>query len=69
MYLQAAQQSAEFLQTQLYDGQGVIASSMSGSANDSCAVGSTQFPWNSGIMIEQLAILTSITESNSTQNL
>ncbi|KAJ7824493.1 hypothetical protein B0H13DRAFT_1919098 [Mycena leptocephala] len=64
--VQAAQQSAEFLQTQLYD---VIASSMSGSANDSCAVGSTQFPWNSGIMIEQLAILTSITESNSTQNL
>jgi hypothetical protein len=69
MYLQAAQQSAEFLQTQFYDSQGVLATGMFGSAAGSSAIGSTLFPWNSGIMIEHLAILTSITQSNSSQTL
>ncbi|KAJ7824491.1 hypothetical protein B0H13DRAFT_1519811, partial [Mycena leptocephala] len=60
MYLEAAQQSAAFLHSHLFGSQGVIEESM-GRVKDSCAVNSDLDPWNSGLMIEALAILISIT--------
>jgi hypothetical protein len=69
MYLQAAAQSAQFLQSHLLASQGVVEESISGRANDSCQGSSTLLPWNSGLLIEQLAVLTSITANTTTQAL
>ncbi|KAJ7469022.1 hypothetical protein FB451DRAFT_1255579 [Mycena latifolia] len=68
-YLQAAQQSTEFIQAHLYNIKNVVQDSISGRANDSCAVASTIEPYNSGLMIEALAILASISPNASTQAL
>ncbi len=69
MYLQAAAQSAQFLQSHLLTSQGVVEESISARANDSCGGSSTLLPWNSGLLIEQLAMLASITANATTQAL
>ncbi|KAJ7468986.1 hypothetical protein FB451DRAFT_1255438 [Mycena latifolia] len=70
MYLQAATESAEFIHAHLYNVQNVVQDSISARANDSCSASSIVGPYNSGLMIEGLAILSSINRNNaSTQNL
>ncbi|KAJ7117075.1 hypothetical protein C8R44DRAFT_738935 [Mycena epipterygia] len=69
MYLQAAEASTDFIQAHLCNVQNAVQDSISGRANDSCAVSSLMEPYNSGLMIEGLAILASITQNASTQAL
>ncbi|KAJ6473979.1 hypothetical protein C8R47DRAFT_1221239 [Mycena vitilis] len=58
MYLDAAQQSTTFMQTQLLNTGNVVQDGISGNA--SCHVSSVIEPYNSGLMLESLAILASI---------
>ncbi|KAJ7115437.1 hypothetical protein C8R44DRAFT_880736 [Mycena epipterygia] len=69
IYLRAAEESTEFIRTHLTDSQSIILDSISGRANDSCAVSSILEPYNSGLMIEGLSTLASITKNASTQAL
>ncbi|KAJ7117084.1 hypothetical protein C8R44DRAFT_627361, partial [Mycena epipterygia] len=69
IYLQAAGQSADFIHAHLYNVQNIVQDSISARANDSCAASSLIEPYNSGLMIEGLAILNSITNNASTQSL
>ncbi|KAJ7117073.1 hypothetical protein C8R44DRAFT_592064, partial [Mycena epipterygia] len=69
MYLEAAEQSTDFIHAHLFNIQNVVLDSISGRANDSCALASFIEPYNSGLMIEGLAILASITQNASTQAL
>ncbi|KAJ6489400.1 hypothetical protein DFH09DRAFT_1105426 [Mycena vulgaris] len=70
-YLQAANDSANFLLSHLFDPRNIIQSFIS--ANDTsdptCGVVSNEDPNESGVMIEGLSILSSISKSDSTQNL
>ncbi|KAF7365901.1 Glycoside hydrolase family 76 protein [Mycena venus] len=67
MYLSAAKASADFLQAHLLNVQNVVQDTISGRANDSCALlqKTVEASYNSGIMIEGLAILYSITGNTS----
>ncbi|KAJ7619856.1 hypothetical protein DFH06DRAFT_1235184 [Mycena polygramma] len=69
MYLQAAQESTAFMSSQFFNTQNIALDGISGRANDSCVVSPILEPYNSGLMIESLAILASVTQSNSTQTL
>ncbi|KAJ7114693.1 hypothetical protein C8R44DRAFT_629916, partial [Mycena epipterygia] len=69
VYLQAAEQSTDFIHAHLFNAQHVVLDSISGNANDSCALTSIMESYNSGLMIEGLAILASITQNVSTQAL
>jgi hypothetical protein len=70
MFLQAAQESTEFIHAHLYSIQNIVQDSISASASDLCAVGSPIIkPYNSGLMIEALAVLASITQNSTTQAL
>ncbi|KAJ7151866.1 hypothetical protein C8R43DRAFT_1190492 [Mycena crocata] len=68
-YLQAAQESTDFIHAHLYNIQNVVQDSISAAASDSCAVSSPIEPYNSGLMIEALAVLASITQNSTTQAL
>jgi predicted alpha-1,6-mannanase (GH76 family) len=68
-YLQAAEQSATFIQAHLLSIENVVQDTISGRANDSCALHGGPVPYNSGLMIEALAILASITKNATTQAL
>ncbi|KAG7443182.1 uncharacterized protein BT62DRAFT_1009785 [Guyanagaster necrorhizus] len=68
-YLNAAIESATFIHSHLYNVENVVQDSISARKNDSCSVGSGTHPYNSGLFIEGLAILTSISGNASTQTL
>ncbi|KAJ7652819.1 hypothetical protein DFH06DRAFT_1330913 [Mycena polygramma] len=69
MYLQAANKSADFIHAHFYNVRNIVQPFMSAS-NDStgCEVVSAVDPTNSGLMIEGLAILWSLTQDSVTQN-
>ncbi|KAJ7124370.1 hypothetical protein C8R44DRAFT_852259 [Mycena epipterygia] len=71
MYLQAARDSANFIHAHLYSVQNVVQDSIFAGANDSCAPSVTNVleSYNSGLMIEGLAILYSITQNASIHDL
>ncbi|KAJ7923590.1 hypothetical protein B0H13DRAFT_2655064 [Mycena leptocephala] len=69
MYLQAAQQSTEFIRAHLVNNQNIAQDGMSGRASDSCLVSSIIEPYNSGLMMEGLATIASIHQDASTRNL
>ncbi|PBK61086.1 hypothetical protein ARMSODRAFT_1025986 [Armillaria solidipes] len=68
-YLDAAIESANFIQSHLFDPSNIVLNSVSSKSNESCSVNSTVFSYNSGIFIEGLAILASITRNTSTEAL
>ncbi|KAJ6556200.1 hypothetical protein B0H19DRAFT_1377024 [Mycena capillaripes] len=67
MYLNAAKASADFIHAHLYSVQNVVQDTISGRASDSCALGqeTVEASYNSGVFIEGLAILYSITQNTS----
>jgi hypothetical protein len=69
-YLVAATESADFIRSQLYNVRNIVQPDISASASDSpCEVFSDTTPFESGLMIEGLAVLTSLTNNVSMQNL
>jgi uncharacterized protein YyaL (SSP411 family) len=67
-YLDAAKESAAFIQTQLYNNDSLVLQSISASQNDSCKVlNDAVNSFNSGLFIEGLAVLVSITQDATTQ--
>ncbi|KAF7290159.1 Glycoside hydrolase family 76 protein [Mycena indigotica] len=63
-YLAAAAQSMTFIHSHLYNAQGLIENDVSARAGDNCAVGIPDLlPYNSGLVMEGLAILYSITKN------
>ncbi|KAJ7794260.1 hypothetical protein B0H14DRAFT_2532926 [Mycena olivaceomarginata] len=69
-YLQAATESANFIRSHLYNVRNIVQPDISASASDSpCEVFSDTTPFESGLMIEGLAVLTSLTNNVSMQNL
>ncbi|PBK61088.1 hypothetical protein ARMSODRAFT_845346, partial [Armillaria solidipes] len=68
-YLDAAIESANFIQSHLLNLSNVILDSVSSMSNESCSVDSTVHSYNSGIFIEGLVILADITRSTSTESL
>ncbi|KAJ7488237.1 hypothetical protein FB451DRAFT_1226753 [Mycena latifolia] len=71
LYLQAAVESADFIHSHLYNIGNIVQDYISaGAVNETeCQVISSTAPTNSGLMIEGLAILASVTKNSSTQNL
>ncbi|KAJ7277179.1 hypothetical protein C8J57DRAFT_1308709 [Mycena rebaudengoi] len=69
MFLQAAEESAQFIHAHLYNIANVVQDSISANESASCAIGSPVAPYNSGLMIEGLSILNSIAKNASTQKL
>ncbi|PBK86059.1 hypothetical protein ARMGADRAFT_542026 [Armillaria gallica] len=68
-YLDAAIESANFIQSHLLNPSNVVLDSVSSMSNESCPVNSTVHSYNSGIFIEGLVILADITRSASTESL
>ncbi|KAJ7438785.1 hypothetical protein B0H11DRAFT_1884242 [Mycena galericulata] len=70
MYLQAATEAADFFHNHLLNALNEVQDIISGRVNDSCSNNSPDlFPWNSGLMIEGLSILYSITGNATVQEL
>jgi hypothetical protein len=67
MYLQAASDAADFIRAHLYTGSHLIQDTISVRQNDSCDVDTYTDPEYSGLVIEGLSILFSITKKASTQ--
>ncbi|KAJ7055700.1 hypothetical protein C8F01DRAFT_1157357 [Mycena amicta] len=66
IYLTAALQSMSFIHAHLYNVQNVVQDLISGRANDSCSISSVDIlPYNSGLMIEGLSVLYSISGNAS----
>ncbi|KAJ6452642.1 hypothetical protein C8R45DRAFT_1223443 [Mycena sanguinolenta] len=69
-YLQAAKDSANFIQSQLYTNNSFVLQAISGSANDTCKVlDDSVNSFNSGLFIEGLAVLVSQTQNATMQTL
>ncbi|KAJ6528130.1 hypothetical protein B0H19DRAFT_969317, partial [Mycena capillaripes] len=69
-YLDAAKKSAAFIQTHLYNANGLVLEIMSASQNDSCkTIDDSVDSFNSGLFIEGLAVLVSLTSDVPTQTL
>ncbi|KAJ6527431.1 hypothetical protein B0H19DRAFT_1007144 [Mycena capillaripes] len=69
MYLDAATESADFVQAHLYNRHNLVQDSISSRANDSCAVNEVVGPYNSGLMIHELGILADITGNATMRDL
>ncbi|KAJ6580480.1 hypothetical protein DFH09DRAFT_1360556 [Mycena vulgaris] len=70
LYHQAANESANFIRSHLYNVRNIVQPDISASASDSpCEVFSDTTPFESGLMIEGLSVLSSITNDVSIQNL
>ncbi|KAK7053556.1 glycoside hydrolase family 76 protein [Favolaschia claudopus] len=70
VYLQAATNSADFIRTQLYNPRNIVQPFMSARQNTTgCQIAGDIDPTDSGLMIEGLSILYSITKDATTQNL
>ncbi|KAJ7342472.1 hypothetical protein DFH08DRAFT_874337 [Mycena albidolilacea] len=65
LYLDAAKASADFIRAHLYNANNIVQDSISARANDSCAEAASEFSSDSGVVIEGLAILYSITHNAS----
>jgi uncharacterized protein YyaL (SSP411 family) len=65
LYLDAAKASADFIRAHLYNVNNIVQDSISARANDSCAEAASEFSSDSGVVIEGLAILYSITHNVS----
>ncbi|KAF7337078.1 Glycoside hydrolase family 76 protein [Mycena venus] len=69
MYLTAAIQAQNFLYAHLMNVLNQVQDSISGRANDSCSLSNIIEPYNSGLMIEGLAVLYSISGNATIQTL
>jgi hypothetical protein len=70
MYLQAANESADFIRSHLYNFRGIVQETITVDVNDALACQVVNlYPISSGLMIEGLSILASITNSASTEKL
>ncbi|KAF7368573.1 Glycoside hydrolase family 76 protein [Mycena venus] len=70
VYLQAATESANFIRAHLYDVRNIVQPDISASTKDSpCEVFTDTTPFESGLMIESLSVLSSITNDTSWQKL
>ncbi|KAF7290160.1 Glycoside hydrolase family 76 protein [Mycena indigotica] len=69
-YLSAAVQSMSFIRAHLYNGEGLVIDGMSASATDNCALSTLGLlPYNSGLMVEGLAVLYSISHNTTYRNM
>ncbi|KAK0495194.1 hypothetical protein EDD18DRAFT_1393864 [Armillaria luteobubalina] len=68
-YLDAAVSSATFIQSHLSDAKHVVQDNISARQSDSCSTSSEISPYNSGLFIEGLAILDSISGNATIQSL
>ncbi|KAK0213933.1 hypothetical protein IW262DRAFT_1466494 [Armillaria fumosa] len=68
-YLDAAVSSATFIQSHLSNAKHVVQDNISARKSDSCSASSATSPYNSGLFIEGLTILDSISENATTQTL
>jgi len=71
-YLEAAAQSVDFVQNQLYNAQNknIVEDNISASSKDSCSKSnSPAIPYNVGLTIEGLAIYVSVTQDATKQQL
>ncbi|KAJ7135243.1 hypothetical protein C8R43DRAFT_956081 [Mycena crocata] len=59
-YLKATTESADFIQSHLFNVRKIVQDTISARENDSCAVSASIAPTNSGVMIQGLAILSSM---------
>nr|GAT49675.1 glycoside hydrolase family 76 protein [Mycena chlorophos] len=67
IYLEAARQSLAFLQAHLYStSQNLVLDTIGAKAGSSCTAASTLYPKNTGLLLEGLAVLNSITENSTT---
>ncbi|KAJ7238219.1 hypothetical protein C8J57DRAFT_1478711 [Mycena rebaudengoi] len=66
MYLQAAGESADFINAHLDNSANIVLDGLSARKSDSCVPNNIIKPYNSGLAIEGLAILASITRNNAT---
>ncbi|KAJ7617256.1 hypothetical protein FB45DRAFT_711786, partial [Roridomyces roridus] len=64
-YLQAAEEAAAFIQTHLSNPGGFVQEQMQIHDQDACFVWPSSVPTNSGLMIEGLSILYSITRNTT----
>ncbi|KAK7034773.1 hypothetical protein VNI00_012180 [Paramarasmius palmivorus] len=62
-YLIAAKSTANFVRSQLYMGQGLIASTISGSAKDQCVLDRRAQGYNNGIAIQGISLFNAVTSS------
>ncbi|KAF7288979.1 Glycoside hydrolase family 76 protein [Mycena indigotica] len=69
LYLSAAIESMSFIRSHLYNAQGLVLDGISARANDSCAIGGGLMSYNSGLMIEGLAVLYSVSKNTSYINM
>ncbi|KAF7332875.1 Glycoside hydrolase family 76 protein [Mycena venus] len=68
-YLQAANKSANFIHSHLYNLRNIVQNSISTDIRDNCTVQPSTDPSSSGVMVEGLSILSSITNNGSTQEI
>uniref|UniRef100_A0A0W0FBU1 Glycoside hydrolase family 76 protein n=1 Tax=Moniliophthora roreri TaxID=221103 RepID=A0A0W0FBU1_MONRR len=66
-YLEAAKQSMDFIRHHLYFTDGLVRDGISARQNDSCGTFDFINPYNSGLTIEGLAILASVTQDSAMQ--
>ncbi|KAJ7832726.1 hypothetical protein B0H13DRAFT_2370794 [Mycena leptocephala] len=69
MYLQAAMESVQFVHAHLLHTDNVVRDGLSGSASHSCSTNLLLEPYNSGLIIQGLAVLGDITGNCTIQNL
>ncbi|KAJ7691629.1 hypothetical protein B0H17DRAFT_1011041, partial [Mycena rosella] len=69
IYLQAAKQTADFIFAHLINGVNQVLDAIDSSSNSSCDPGPTLKPFNSGVVIEGLSVLYSITGNTTIQTL
>ncbi|KAJ7351410.1 hypothetical protein DFH08DRAFT_957722 [Mycena albidolilacea] len=69
LYLQAANESADFIHSHLFNARNIVQDYIFTDSDRACEVQTSVDPTSSGLMIEGLSILASITNSTSTRNL
>ncbi|KAJ7493806.1 hypothetical protein FB451DRAFT_1491225 [Mycena latifolia] len=69
IYLEAATQSADFIHAHLYNVRNMVQDGIDARANMSCSIEPVEASYNSGLMIEGLAVLYSITHNSSIHDL
>ncbi|KAJ7231518.1 hypothetical protein C8J57DRAFT_1384819, partial [Mycena rebaudengoi] len=67
VYLQAATESADFIQAHLINAAKIVSDTVAAAKDANCALNDPRASYNSGLAIEGLAVLTSITNSASTR--
>ncbi|KAJ7282665.1 hypothetical protein C8J57DRAFT_1710755 [Mycena rebaudengoi] len=67
VYLQAATESADFIQAHLINDAKIVSDTFAAAKDRNCFSDSSRASYNSGLVIEGLAVLTSITNNESTR--